>query len=81
MCLTGASGLILTASKPCSTRFLALAAACSGVSPPVWLYMRILSRTRPPISSYTGAPSFLPLMSQRACSMPLMQEVRIGPPR
>lgn len=28
-----------------------------------------------------GAPSFLPLMSQRACSMPLMQEVRIGPPR
>ena len=39
------------------------------------------SRIGPPKSSYTGAPSALPLMSHSAISMPLMADICTTPPR
>ena len=75
------TGTVLTALHPLSTLLCASAAIASGVSPPKWVYIRTLSRTAPPKSSYTGRPNSLPLMSHSAWSIPESADRPITPCR
>lgn len=76
-----AEAFILIAVKPSPLRARASDATSSGRSPPIQLYTRARSRTLPPRSCHTGTPRALPVMSQRAWSIPATALERTGPPR
>ena len=64
-------------------KIFALAAAPTSVgrAPPIQEYTRILFLQLPPISSWTGALKYLPLISHRAWSIPEIALIITPPPR